>query len=267
MVNVAVFGVCGRMGGAVIRCLADTKGMRLTGAVTETADPALGRDAGEVCALPPLGVALTDDLVAGLRDAQVAVDFTLPAATEANVAAAAAQGTAMVVGTTGLGATQMAALQSGARRIPIVYARNMSVGMAVFKDLVARAAAALDDDYDVEIVEAHHGKKVDAPSGTALELGERVAEARGRTLEPVAVYGRYGRTAPRERGAVGFSVIRAGTIVGDHSVLFAGAEEQVELRHRAADRMSFARGALRAAGWVLAQPPGLYSIEDVLGLP
>ena len=266
MVSVAVFGACGRMGGAVIRCLADTESFQLTGAVTETGDPALGRDAGEVCGLPALGVALTGDPAAGLRDAQAAVDFTLPTATEANVAAAAAQGTAMVVGTTGLGPAQMAALKSGAMRIPIVYARNMSVGMAVFKDLVARAAAALDEDYDIEIVDAHHGKKVDAPSGTALELGERVTEARGRTLESVAVYARHGQTGPRPRGAVGFSVIRAGNIVGDHRVLFAGAEEQVELQHRAADRMSFARGALRAAGWAVGQPPGLYSIEDVLGL-
>ena len=266
MLNVAVVGAAGRMGRAVIRCLADTDGMRLAGAVTEAADPALGRDAGEVSGLPAAGVVLTDDPQAGLRNARVAVDFTLPSATESNVAAAAARGVAMVIGTTGLGPGQTAALRSGAERIPIVHARNMSVGMAVFRDLVARAAAALDEDYDVEILDAHHAAKVDAPSGTALELGERVAAARGHSLEAVAAYARHGQTGPRERGAVGFSVIRAGRIVGDHSVLFAGAEERVELTHRAADRAVFARGALRAARWVVEQPPGLYSMEDVLGL-
>ena len=254
------------MGRALIRCLADTREMRLAGAVTEAADAALGQDAGENCGLPTAGVALTDDPRAGLRNAQVAVDFTLPSATEANVAAAAALGVGLVVGTTGLGSEQTAALRSGAERIPIVYARNMSVGMAVFKDLVERAAAALHDDYDVEILDAHHAQKADAPSGTALELGERVAAARGRLLKEVAVYARHGQTGPRERGTVGFSVVRAGRIVGDHSVLFAGAEERVELVHRASDRAVFARGALRAAGWVVGQPPGLYSMEDVLGL-
>jgi len=254
------------MGRAVIRCLADMEGMRLTGAVTEATDAALGRDAGEVCGLPRAGVPLTDDPRAGLRATRVAIDFTLPSATQANVGAAAAEGVALVVGTTGLGAAQTAALRSGAERIPIVYARNMSMGMAVFKDLVQRAAAALDDDYDIEILDTHHAQKADAPSGTALELGERVAAARGRSLEALAVYARHGQTGPRERGTVGFSVVRAGHIVGDHSVLFAGAEERVELVHRASDRAVFARGALRAAGWVAGQPPGLYSLEDVLGL-
>ena len=240
--------------------------MRLSGAVTESDDPLLWRDAGEACGLPSLGVSLTDDTDAGLKDAQVAVDFTLPGATEGNVAAAAARGVAMVVGTTGLGAAQTAALETGAQSVPIVYARNMSVGMAVFRDIVSRAAAALDEHYDIEIVDAHHARKVDAPSGTALELGEIVAAARNRTLDEIGEYARHGHTGPRDRGAVGFSVIRAGNIVGDHSVFFASAEERLELVHRAADRVVFARGALRAAQWVAGQPPGLYSMEDVLGL-
>ena len=265
-VNVAVLGATGRMGRAVIRCLVDANGLRLAGAVTEAGDPELGQDAGAVCALPPLGVVLTDDPAEGLRDAQVAIDFTLPAATEGNVAAAAARGAALVVGTTGLERAQMAALEAAAQHMPLVYARNMSMGMTVFKDLVARAASVLDEDYDIEIVDAHHARKVDAPSGTALELGERAAAARGRPLADVAAYARHGQTGPRERGAVGFSVIRAGNIVGDHSVLFAAAEEQVELVHRAADRMVFARGAVRAANWVVGRPPGIYSMEDVLGL-
>ena len=266
MLDVAVVGATGRMGRAVIRCLAGMEGVRLAGAVTESADAALGRDAAEACGLPAAGVALTDDPRAGLAGARAAVDFTLPSATEANAAAAAAAGVPLVVGTTGLGPEQAAALRSGAERVPIVYARNMSAGMTLFMDLAARAAAALGDDYDIEIMEAHHAGKADAPSGTALELGERVAAARGRTLDEVAAYARHGRTGPRERGSVGFAVVRAGRIVGDHSVLFAGPEERVELVHRAADRAVFARGALRAAGWAVRQPPGLYSMEDVLGL-
>ena len=203
MLRVAVLGASGRMGRAVLRCLDRSEDFRLTGAVTESTDPALGRDAGEVCALRPLDVVLTDDPAQGLRDAQAAVDFTVPAAAAANVAAAVARGVALAVGTTGLESEQLAALEAGAKHIPVVYARNMSVGMAVFKDLVGRAAAALDEEYDIEIVDAHHGEKVDAPSGTALELGERAAEARGRPLEAVAVYGRQGRTGPpgaRRRG-------------------------------------------------------------------
>lgn len=240
--------------------------MRLAGAITEAADPALGRDAGEALGGRAAGVALTDDPGAGLRGARVGVDFTLPSATRAIVAAAAAQEAPLVVGTTGLGPEQTAALRSGAERIPIVHARNMSIGMAVFRALVAQAAAALDEDYDVEILDAHHARKMDAPSGTALELGERVAAARGRPLDAVAVHARDGRAGPRERGAIGFSVLRAGDIVGDHGVWFAGPGERIELTHRAADRAVFARGALRAAEWVTGQPPGLYSLEDVLVL-
>ena len=266
MLDVAVIGACGRMGRTMIRCINDSEGIRLVGAVAEAGDPELGRDGGEVCGLQRIGVALTDDPHAALSNAQVAVDFTAPSATQANVSAAAERGIALVVGTTGLGLGETAALESGAERIPIVYARNLSVGMVVFRDLVARAAAALDEDYDVEILDAHHAGKIDAPSGTALELGERVAKARGRSLEPAPVNAQHARAGPRERGAVGYAVIRAGQIVGDHSVLFAGPDEQVELVHRAVDRAVFARGALRAAQWVVGQPPGLYSLEDVLGL-
>ncbi len=266
MLDVAVIGASGRMGRTLVRCLAGSERMRLAAAVTEATDPNLGGDAGKLCGLDPIGVPLQDDALAAMGNVSVAVDFTLPSVTVANVAAAVEGKTALVVGTTGLESRQMEALESAADEIPIVYARNMSIGMAVFRDLVSRAAGALDEEYDAEILDAHHAQKVDAPSGTALELGERIAGARGRSLEAIAVYGRHGQTGPRERGMVGFSVVRAGRIVGDHSVWFAGPEERIELTHRAADRAVFARGALRAAEWVVDQPPGLYTLEDVLGL-
>ena len=266
MLKAAVLGASGRMGRAVLRCIAEAPDIEVTGAVTETTDPALGRDAGEACGIGALGVMLSDDPGSGLRDAQVAIDFTLPSATEANVAACVQTATALVVGTTGLGPGQVQAIETAAATIPLVYGRNMSVGMNVFIDLVGRASKALGGDYDVEITEAHHRRKVDAPSGTALALGERVAQARGQSLEALAVYARHGQVGPRAPGTIGFSVIRAGHIVGNHSVLFCGPEEAVEFVHRAADRASFARGALRAARWAAGRGPGLYSMADVLGL-
>lgn len=266
MLKVAVLGAAGRMGNAVLACLAESAEMCLVGAVTEHGDRSLGRDAGEAARLGALGVALSADPGGALAEADVAIDFTLPAALEANLAAAVASGTALVIGTTGLSDTQLGSLQQAAQRIPIVYARNMSIGVNVFMDLVARAAAALGDSYDVEIVEAHHRFKVDAPSGTALALGEQIAEATGRSLADVAVRARDGQTGPRNAGEIGFSVIRGGNIVGEHAVMFVGPEEQLQFTHRAADRKTFARGALHAARWATGRPPGLYSMADVLGL-
>jgi len=266
VLKVAVLGASGRMGHAVLRCLAESGDVEVSGAVTEPADPALGRDAGEVCGLGSLGVPLTDDRAQGLHEAHVAIDFTLPLVTEANARACVESGTALVVGTTGLELKQLKAMETAAAQIPLVYGRNMSVGMNVFMDLVSRATKALGEDYDVEIIEAHHRQKVDAPSGTALALGERVAEAKGHRLEELAVYERHGQIGPRVPGTIGFSVIRAGNIVGDHVVMFGGPEEGVELVHRASDRMSFARGALRAARWAAGRAPGLYTMVDVLGL-
>ncbi len=264
--KVAVLGASGRMGKAILSCLVEADDLTLVGAVTEPDDPALGDDAGEIAGVGTLGVPLTDDRAQGLHGAQVAIDFTLPAAAEANARACVDHGTALVVGTTGLSEQQLQTLEAAAQDIPLVYGRNMSVGVNVFMDLVSRAAAALDSDYDVEIVEAHHRQKVDAPSGTALELGERVAAAKGRALEDLAVHERHGQTGPRVPGTIGFSVIRAGSIVGDHKVTFTALEEQIELSHHAIDRKNFARGAVRAARWLAGQPPGLYSMADVLGL-
>lgn len=261
-----MLGASGRMGRAILACIAELPDVKLVGAVTQTGDPAIGRDAGEAAGLEAFGVPLTDDRNQALHNAQVAIDFTLPAALDANVKACTEHGAALVVGTTGLEPKHFETMERAAREIPIVYGRNMSVGVNLFMDLVARAARALGQEYDVEIVEAHHRYKVDAPSGTALALGERVAEARGHPLRDLAVYAREGRTGPRVPGTIGFSVIRGGQIVGDHTVMFIAGDEQVELTHRARDRAAFARGALRAARWVAGRAPGYYSMADVLGM-
>jgi 4-hydroxy-tetrahydrodipicolinate reductase len=266
LINLAVLGATGRMGQAILSCVAESKSFRLSGAVTVVGDPALGRDAGEYAGLAPFGVPLTDDRAQALNRARVAVDFTLPAALEANLQACREAGTPLVVGTTGLSANHQRLLEQSAREIPIVYARNMSVAMNVFMHFVGRAAAALGEDYDVEIVEAHHRNKVDAPSGTALALGEAVAAARNRKLAEVAVFAREGQTGPRVPGTIGFAAIRGGNIVGDHSVLFVAPDESVEFTHRAFDRRAFALGALRAASWLAGRAPGLYSMTDVLDL-
>jgi 4-hydroxy-tetrahydrodipicolinate reductase len=254
------------MGRAVLSCIYESSDLKLVGAITEPGDSLLGRDAGELAGAAPAGVPLTDDRSQGLDAAQVAIDFTLPVVTEANIKACVDHGTALVIGTTGLEARQRKAMEQAAHEIPIVYARNMSVGVNVFTELVARAAKALGDGYDVEIAETHHRHKVDAPSGTALALGESIAAAQGRKLKDVAVHARHGQIGPRVPGTIGFSVVRGGNVVGEHSVRFIGAEEEVEFFHRAADRKTFARGALRAARWAAGRAPGLYSMADVLGM-
>ena len=266
MLKVAVLGAAGRMGRAVLSCIFEADDLTLVGAVTEIGDSLLGRDAGELVGAASAGVPLTDERSHGLHAAQVAIDFTLPAVTDANLRACVEHGAAIVIGTTGLEQRQLQAMEKAAHEIPVVYARNMSVGVNVFTELVARAAKALGDGYDVEIAETHHRHKVDAPSGTALALGERIAAARGRKLHDLAVFARHGTTGPRVPGTIGFSVVRGGNVVGEHSVRFIGPEEEVEFFHRAADRKTFARGALRAARWAAGQAPGLYSMADVLGL-
>jgi 4-hydroxy-tetrahydrodipicolinate reductase len=253
------------MGRAVMSCVFEADDLKLVGAVTETGDAHLGRDAGELAGGVAAGVPLTDERSQALHAAQVAVDFTLPTVTEANLRACVEHGAAIVIGTTGLEQRAHRAMEKAAHEIPIVYARNMSVGVNVFIGLVARAAKALGDGYGVEVAETHHRHKVDAPSGTALALGERIAETRGRKLDELAVYARHGQIGPRVPGTIGFSAARGGNVVGEHSVRFIGTEEEVEFFHRAADRKTFARGALRAARWVAGQAPGLYSMADVLG--
>ena len=266
MNRIAVMGANGRMGRALVRLIGAGTDLQLVGACTEPGHPDKGKDAGTLAGLEPLGVVLVDDVADAVAKAQVVIDFTLPAALNTHLDACVASGSAMVIGTTGLDDEHRQAMTNAARHIAIVYGRNMSVGVNVLTALVRQAGQILDADYDVEISEVHHRQKVDAPSGTALQLGEAVAEARGTSLKQAAVYGRHGHTGARERGSIGFHSLRAGQIAGDHSVVFAADEELIELGHRAQDRSVFARGALRAARWITAQPPGLYGMAAVLGL-
>jgi len=266
MTRIAVFGATGRMGQTLIRLIADDAHLELVGAATEPGHDAIGSDAGSAAGVQPLGVAITDDASVAVSGADVAIDFTLPAAVQGNVANCVEHRVALVVGTTGLSADDDAALHRAAGSIALLYGRNMSVGVNVLTELARLASKALGADYDVEINEVHHRHKVDAPSGTALQLGESVAEGRGVVLDSIAVYDRHGAGEARTPGSIGFSSMRAGSIVGDHTILFAADEEIVELRHRALDRAVFARGALRAAVWIAGRQAGFYSMHDVLGL-
>ena len=266
MIRVAVLGATGRMGQTLCRLIAAADDLQLTGAATEPGHASVGQDAGAVAGLPSLGVLVTEDAASAVADCQVAIDFTLPVAVPSHVAACIEANAALVMGTTGLSKEQHALLEEAATRIAIVYGRNMSVGINVLTELVRLTSRTLGSDYDVEITEAHHRNKVDAPSGTALQLGESVARERGASLEKLAVYARHGSSEARQPGSIGFTSIRGGSVVGDHAVMFAADEEIIELRHRALDRAVFARGALRAARWVIDQPVGLFSMNDVLGL-
>ena len=266
MIRVAVFGATGRMGQTLCRLIAEAEDLQLVGAATESGHASIGLDAGSIAGARSLGVVVTDDASVAVANCQVAIDFTLPAAVSQNVAACVAAKTALVMGTTGLSAEQQVLLEQGAVGIPIVYGRNMSIGINVLTELARVASRALGTDYDVEITDAHHSNKLDAPSGTALQLGETVARERGTSLERSAVYDRHASNAPRQPGSIGFTSIRAGSIVGDHTVMLAADEEIIELKHRALDRATFARGALHAVRWVVDQPVGLYSMNDVLGL-
>jgi 4-hydroxy-tetrahydrodipicolinate reductase len=265
-VNVAMLGASGRMGRSIVPLVLDAADLRLTGALAAPGDRAVGQDAGVLSGVAPMAVAVTDDAAAALSGAQVAIDFTLPAVSVANARLCRQLGCALVIGTTGHDAVQRAELQAIAAELPVVLAPNMSLGVSLLFKLAELAARALDADYDIEICEAHHRNKVDAPSGTALALGRAAALGRGANLDELAEYTRHGQTGARTRGKIGFSVIRGGDIVGDHRLIFAGPGEQVELVHHAQDRSTFARGALVAARWVVGRPPGLYSMLDVLGL-
>jgi len=266
MTNVAVLGVSGRMGQSLVRAIREAADFTLTGALASANSATLGRDAGEVAQGTPLAVPVTADRGQALANAAVAIDFTLPAALTENLAAVERAAIPVVIGMTGLDADHLAAIRRVSERLPVLVAPNMSLAMNLLFGLAARAAAALPADYDVEILEAHHRHKLDAPSGTALRLGEIVAGARGGTLAGQAVAGRLGQAAGRAPGTIGFASLRAGDIVGDHHVLFAGTGESLELVHRTTDRVTFAAGALAAARWLVGRPPGLYGMSDVLGL-
>lgn len=264
--GIVVTGASGRMGQMLIRTITASSEARLVGCVERTGHAWVGQDAGTAMGGAPLGVTVTDDPLEAFARAQAVIDFTAPAAT-VEFAALAAQARAVhVIGTTGLEPAHLARLSAAARHAVIVRAGNMSLGVNLLVGLTRKVAAALGTDWDIEVVEAHHRMKVDAPSGTALMLGQAAAEGRGVNLEAVRDSGRDGITGARERGAIGFSAIRGGDIVGEHDVIFAADGERVILRHIATDRAIFARGALRAALWGQGRSPGEYDMADVLGL-
>lgn len=264
MHSLAVFGITGRMGQAVIRALQEAPTLTLSGAIASAHSGRLGQDAAGEGA--PTGVLITSDIALGIRGASVAVDFSVSSCVTAHTLACAAAGVPILIGATGFDAASRGSLKLAARDIPVLIAPNTSVGVSVVAKLVSMAALSLGPFYDVEIFEAHHRMKRDAPSGTALALGEAVAQARAVSLNEVATYDRTRQNGPRTPGSIGFSSLRAGDIVGEHTVTFAAAGERVEITHRATDRITFARGALRAAEWLVGQPAGLYGMEHVLGL-
>lgn len=264
--GIVVTGASGRMGQMLIRTIAASGKARLAGCIERSGHPWLGRDVGECMGGAPLGVTVSDDALAAFAKAQGVVDFTAPAATVDFAALAAQARLVHVIGTTGLEAAHLERIEAASRHAVIVRAGNMSLGVNLLVRMTQKIAAALDADWDVEVLEAHHRMKVDAPSGTALMLGRAAAEGRGVRLEDAMVSGRDGITGARERGSIGFSAIRGGDIVGEHDVIFAAEGERVILRHVATDRAIFARGALRAALWGQGQKPGQYDMMDVLGL-
>ncbi|MCZ6871069.1 MAG: 4-hydroxy-tetrahydrodipicolinate reductase [Gammaproteobacteria bacterium] len=266
MPNVVVAGAAGRMGRILIQALEASSTLALSGAVERADSEFVGVDAGELSGIARKSLAVSDSLSAVLADADVLMDFTVADATDHNVAACEAMGCALVLGTTGLSSAAQRRIVLAAHEIPIVQAPNFSIGVNLCFELLDTAARILGDDVDVEISEVHHRHKVDAPSGTAIAMGEVVARALGRDLAQSAIYGREGVTGERERSTIGFHSIRAGDIVGEHTVMFAAEGERVEITHRAGSRMTFARGAIRAAEWITSQPPGLYGMREVLGV-
>lgn len=262
---VAIAGASGRMGQMLIQAVLDSGDCRLAGALDRAGSPVLGQDAGAFLG-QTTGCAITADLQAGLAGARALIDFTRPEATMAHLAACRRQGVALVIGTTGFSDAQKAEIAAAAQDIAIVMAPNMSVGVNVTLKLLEMAAKALSTGYDIEIVEAHHRHKVDAPSGTALKMGEVIADALGRDLKDCAVYERYGHTGERDPSTIGFATIRGGDIVGDHTVLFAGTGERIEISHKSSSRAGYAQGSLRAVRFLAGRKNGLYDMFDVLGL-
>jgi 4-hydroxy-tetrahydrodipicolinate reductase len=265
MLNVVIAGSTGRMGHALLEGVIADPELRLHAALDRAGAPAVGRDAGELIG-SPCGVAVTSELSAALQGADVLVDFTRPEPSLEYLAACRKAGTKLVIGTTGFTPEQKQAISDAAKDIAIVFAPNMSVGVTLLINLVQAAAKVLSEGYDIEVIEAHHRHKVDAPSGTALRLGEAAAAALGRDLAQCAVYGREGVTGERDPSTIGFATVRGGDVVGDHTVLFAGIGERVELTHKASSRATFALGALRAAKFLADKPNGLFDMQDVLGL-
>jgi 4-hydroxy-tetrahydrodipicolinate reductase len=266
MVSVVVCGAGGRMGGRIVTLLTKTDGTRLVGAVERPGHSLLGKDIGEALGLGTLGITVSDDLSKALNDGDVTIDFTHIDSALRHIEITMEAGKAIVVGTTGFETSHMEKVREWAKNGRCLIAPNMSVGVNLLFKLAYEVASVLGEDYDVEILEAHHNQKKDAPSGTAMKLGHQVAAALGRDLAQVGVYGRKGMVGARSKEEIGMQVIRGGDIVGEHTVFFIGTGERIELTHRAMSRDNFARGAIRAALWLVNQPNGLYDMQDVLGL-
>lgn len=264
--RIAVTGAAGRMGRELIRVISETPGVTVSGATETPGSPHIGVDIGTLAGLPPLGLTVTADPAEIASASDAVIDFTTPAATVEMAARAAKAGLVHVIGTTGLDENEEAAIAAASRHATVIKAGNMSLGINLLTSVTRRIAEALDADFDIEIVEMHHRQKVDAPSGTALMLGKAAAEGRGIDLAAASVRTRDGHTGPRQRGDIGFATLRGGTVVGDHTVVFAGNGERIEITHRAGDRSIFARGAVKAAVWGKGKQPGLYTMIDVLGL-
>jgi len=265
MITIAITGAGGRMGKALLEAANDTDELTVSAAIERAGSSLVGVDAGELAGIGKLGVTVVDN-VAEAAAFDVLIDFTRPEVTLANLSVCRERGSAMVIGTTGFDDAQKAAISEASKDIGIVFAPNMSVGVNLCLKLLETAAKVLGDEVDIEVIEAHHRHKIDAPSGTALRMGEVVADALGRDLKECAVYGREGQTGERDRKTIGFETIRAGDIVGDHTVMFASMGERVEITHKASSRMTFANGAMRAALWLGERESGLYDMQDVLGL-
>ncbi len=266
MIKVVVAGAAGRMGCRLVALTRDSTALTLTGALESSGHHAIGDDAGEIAGAGRAGIPITDDLGVLMERGEVVIDFTAPEATLEHLRVVAKHRRAMVIGTTGFAPAQLDEVKALARQVPCVLSPNMSVGVNLICKVIGEMAKTLGDDYDIEVIEAHHRLKKDAPSGTALKIAEVLARAVNRDLNQVGVYARKGLIGERTKGEIGIQTIRAGDIVGDHTVLFGGMGERIEVTHRASSRDTFARGALRAARWVVRQPPGLYDMMDVLGL-
>ncbi|MEQ8952639.1 MAG: 4-hydroxy-tetrahydrodipicolinate reductase [Gammaproteobacteria bacterium] len=267
MIQIAIAGAAGRMGRTLIEAVVRSESdIEVAAATVEADDPALGIDAGLLAVGEAIGVETCASLASVVSGFDVLIDFTSPDATAEHLDFCRDHGKAMVIGTTGLEKSVQDQIAGAAQQIPIVFAPNMSVGVNLCLNLLRQAAAVLGDDVDIEIIEAHHRYKRDAPSGTALKMGEVIADTLGRDLDDCAVYGREGVGEERDRKTIGFATVRAGDIVGEHTAVFAALGERIEITHKASSRMTFARGAVRAAQWVVRQKPGLYSMQDVLGL-
>jgi 4-hydroxy-tetrahydrodipicolinate reductase len=266
MIRIAIVGVSGRMGTVLCKAAEQANETTLAAAISRPNSLSIGKDAGELSGLGTLGIKVVDDLSAVIDDFDVLIDFTRPDASMVIIEQCRKAGKQLVIGTTGYSDAQKLVIAEAAKDIAIVLAPNMSVGVNLALNLLALAAKVMGDYTDIEIIEAHHRHKVDAPSGTALRMGEVIADALGQDLKDCAIYGREGITGERDRKTIGFSTIRAGDIVGDHTVMFADEGERLEITHKATSRMTFANGAVRAAIWLKDKPNGLYDMQDVLGL-